>query len=58
MAQVVVRLNGMVVPGCAQEAGCTTWWYDAASNSIKFHNTATPQPGTPLEIQYIQSCFP
>ena len=57
MAQVVVRLNGMVIPGCAQEAGCATWWYDAASNSIKFNTTARPQPGTPLEIQYIQSCF-
>ena len=57
MSQVVVRVNGMVIPGCTQEAGCTTWWYDAASNSIKFNTTATPQPGVPLEIQYIQSCF-
>jgi hypothetical protein len=57
MQQVVVRVNGQVVMGCAQEAGCTTWWYDAASNSIKFNSTATPQPGVPLEIQYVQSCF-
>ncbi len=57
MAPVTVRVNGVVVPGCAQEAGCATWWYDAASNSIKFNNSATPQPGVPLEIQYIQSCF-
>ena len=57
MAPVTVRVNGVVVPGCAQEAGCMTWWYDPASNSIKFKSTATPQPGVPLEIQYIQSCF-
>lgn len=56
-APVTVRVNGQVVMGCAQEAGCTTWWYDAASNSIKFATTATPQPGIPLEIQYVQSCF-
>ncbi|MDP3158197.1 MAG: choice-of-anchor D domain-containing protein [Archangium sp.] len=57
MQQVVVRVNGQAVMGCAQEAGCTTWWYDSASNSIKFASTATPQPGIPLEIQYVQSCF-
>ena len=57
MQQVTVRVNGVAVPGCAQEAGCMTWWYDPASNSIKFNTTATPQPGVPLEIQYIQSCF-
>ncbi|MFT3711823.1 MAG: choice-of-anchor D domain-containing protein [Archangium sp.] len=52
MAQIIVRVNGMVVP-----PGPTTWEYDAASNSIKFNTGATPQPGVPLEIQYIQSCF-
>ena len=52
MAQIVVRVNGMVVP-----PGPSTWEYDAASNSIKFNSTATPQPGVPLEIQYVQSCF-
>ncbi|MBL8914867.1 MAG: choice-of-anchor D domain-containing protein, partial [Archangium sp.] len=52
MAQIVVRVNGMVVP-----PGPTTWEYDAASNSIKFNTGSTPQPGVPLEIQYIQSCF-
>lgn len=57
MQQVTVRVNGVSIPGCAQEAGCQTWWYDPASNSIKFNTTATPQPGVPLEIQYIQSCF-
>jgi hypothetical protein len=57
MAAVTVRVNGMPVMGCPSESGCTTWWYDAASNSIKFAATATPQPGDPLEIQYVQSCF-
>jgi hypothetical protein len=50
--QVIVRVNGMVVP-----SGPNTWTYDAASNSIKFNSTATPAPGVPLEIQYVQSCF-
>jgi hypothetical protein len=57
MAPVTVRVNGVPVMGCPSEAGCTTWWYDAASNSIKFASMATPQPGDPLEIQYVQSCF-
>lgn len=52
MAQIVVKVNGMVVP-----PGPTTWTFDAASNSIKFNSTATPQPGVPLEIEYTQSCF-
>ncbi len=51
--QVVVKVNGQVVP-----SGPTTWTYDAASNSIKFNSTATPQPGVPLEIQYTQNCMP
>lgn len=51
MQQVVVRVDGVVVP-----PGPNTWEYDPASNSIKFNSTATPQPGVPLEIQYIQSC--
>ncbi len=54
---IVVRVNGMVVPGCAQEAGCTTWWYDAATNSIKFAMNEQPDPGVPLEIQYTQNCY-
>ena len=54
---VVVRVNGQVVQGCPSSAGCTTWWYDAATNSIKFAETATPQPGVPLEIQYTQNCY-
>ncbi len=56
-APVTVRVDGVPVMGCPSEAGCTTWWYDAASNSIKFASMATPQPGDPLEIQYVQSCF-
>jgi hypothetical protein len=52
MAQVVVKVNGVVVP-----PGPNTWTFDAASNSIKFNSTATPQPGVPLEIEYTQSCF-
>lgn len=52
MTQIVVKVNGMVVP-----PGPTTWTFDAASNSIKFNSTATPQPGVPLEIEYTQSCF-
>ena len=57
MAAVVVKVNGVVVPGCAQEAGCMTWWYDPVSKSVKFNTAATPQPGVPLDIQYVQSCF-
>ena len=48
----VVKVNGVVVP-----PGPNTWTFDAASNSIKFNSTATPQPGVPLEIEYTQSCF-
>ena len=50
--RIVVKVNGVVVP-----PGPNTWTFDAASNSIKFNSTATPQPGVPLEIEYTQSCF-
>lgn len=58
VGNVVVKVNGMVVNGCASESGCTTWWYDAATNSIKFAMNATPQPGVPLDIEYTQNCYP
>ena len=52
-----VRVNGQAVPGCAMQAGCATWFYDVASNTVKFAAAAAPPPGASIEIQYTQGCF-
>jgi hypothetical protein len=64
-ARVVVKVNGASYPsGCTNAnddtcgQNCANWCYDAASKSIKFNATTTPQPGVPLEIQYTQACMP
>lgn len=47
-AQIVVRINGNPVPR-GQPHG---WTYDANSNSVVFHGTATPPPGADVAITY------
>lgn len=48
--QVNVLINGQVVPPSAYS-------YDAASNSIRFQPTSTPQPGQTLTVEYATTCF-
>jgi hypothetical protein len=53
-ATISVRVDGVSVP----QNGTNGWTYDAAANTITFHGSAIPDPGSTIEVQYGSLCIP
>ena len=48
-----MRVNGTQVPQNANNG----WTFDQAANTLSFHGSGIPQPGTSIEVQYSARCL-
>ena len=53
-ATITVRVDGVSVP----QNGTNGWTFDPASNTITFYESAIPDPGSTIEVQYGSLCIP
>ena len=51
---ITVTVGGVPV---AQNA-TNGWTYDATTNSVEFHGSSVPQPGSEIVVQYGALCRP